>query len=82
MSTDEKPNEIYEDGSASPADRIAPGAMTVEQVAKVLSAAGGRRITEEMIRADIDAGAPVNADGTLNLVHYTAWMVKELASGD
>lgn len=51
-----------------------PTALTVAQMAKVLSAAGGRRVTEEMIRADIDAGAPVNADGTLNLVHYAAWL--------
>jgi len=57
-------------------------ALTVAQAAKVLSAAGGRRITEEMLRADIDAGAPVNADGTLNLVHYTAWLVREVAGGD
>ena len=57
-------------------------ALTVAQVAKVLSAAGGRRITEEMIRADIDAGAPVNPDGTINLVHYTAWLAKEMAGGD
>ncbi len=58
-----------------------PTALTVAQAAKVLSAAGGRRITEEMVRADIDAGAPANADGTVNLVHYTAWLVKETASG-
>ena len=57
-------------------------ALTPTQAAKVLSAAGGRRITEEMLRADIDAGAPVNADGTLNLVHYTAWLVREVACGD
>lgn len=57
-------------------------ALTVAQVAKVLSAAGGRRITEEMLRADIDAGAPANADGTINLVHYTAWLVREVAGGD
>ena len=57
-------------------------ALTVAQVAKVLSAAGGRRITEEMVRADIDAGAPVNPDGTINLVHYTAWLAKEMAGGD
>jgi len=57
-------------------------ALTATQVAKVLSAAGGRRITEEMIHADIDAGAPVNPDGTLNLVHYTAWLAKEMAGGD
>jgi hypothetical protein len=57
-------------------------ALTVAQAAKVLSAAGGRRITEDMLRADIDAGAPVNADGTLNLVHYTAWLVREVSGGD
>ena len=59
-----------------------PTALTVAQAAKVLSAAGGRKITEEIVRADIDAGAPVNGDGTVNLVHYTAWLVKELAGGD
>jgi hypothetical protein len=36
----------------------------------------------EMIEADVDDGAPVNPDGTLNLVHYAAWLVKEIASGD
>jgi len=57
-------------------------ALTAEQLTKVLSAAGGRRITEEMIRADTKAGAPVNSDGTVNLIHYTAWLVKEMAGGD
>jgi len=56
--------------------------LTVAQAAKVLSATGGRRITEAELRADIDAGAPVNSDGTINLVHYTAWLVKEMAGGD
>ena len=56
-------------------------ALTPPQAAKVLSAAGGRRITEAMLRADVDAGAPVNADGTLNLVHYAAWLVRETAGG-
>ena len=54
-------------------------ALTVAQLAKILSAAGGRRITEEMIRLDMDAGAPVNPDGTVNLLHYTAWMVKNVS---
>jgi len=57
-------------------------ALTVAQAAKVLSAAGGRRITEQMLLADIDAGALVNADGTINLVHYTAWLLREAAGGD
>jgi hypothetical protein len=55
--------------------------ITPAQAAEVLSTAGSRRITEAMVCADIDAGAPINADGTINLVHYTAWLVKETASG-
>jgi len=57
-------------------------ALTPAQAAKILAAAGNRRITEAMVRADIDAGAPVNADGTMNLMLYTAWLVKEMAGGD
>ena len=59
-----------------------PTALTVAQMAKVLSAAGGRRVTEAMVKADIEAGAPVNADGTMNLVHYAAWLAREVARGD
>ena len=59
-----------------------PTALTVAQMAKVLSAAGGRRVTEAMVLADIDAGAPTNADGTLNLVFYVAWLAKEVARAD
>ena len=58
-------------------DRIDPLAMTVAQAAKVLSAVSGERITEDMIRADIDAGAPVTADGRVNLVYYAAWLVQQ-----
>jgi len=56
-------------------------AMMPDQVAKILASAGSRRITEEMVHADIDAGAPINPDGTMNLVHYTAWLVTETANG-
>jgi len=47
--------------------------MALADLARLLTAAGGRRITEEMINADVAAGAPTNADGTINLVHFTAW---------
>jgi len=57
-------------------------ALTPEQAVKVLAAAGRRHITAEMVRADIEAGAPTNADGTVNLVHYAAWLVREVAGGD
>ena len=52
-------------------------ALTIDQTAKILSSAGGRRITEEMIAVDVEAGAPTNPDGTVNLVHYASWLVKE-----
>ena len=54
-------------------------ALTPTQAAKILSAAGNRRITEAMVRADIKAGAPINADGTVNLIHYAAWLALEAA---
>ena len=56
-------------------------ALTPAQAAKILATAGSRRITEAMVRADIDAGAPANADGTVNLVHYAAWLAREAVSG-
>lgn len=55
---------------------LSPTAMSVEDVARVLSAAGGQGVTAEMVQADVDAGAPTNADGTVNLVHYAAWLVR------
>ena len=56
-------------------------ALTPTQAAKILAAAWNRRITEAMVCADIEAGAPTNADGTINLVHYAAWLAREAVSG-
>jgi hypothetical protein len=66
-------------GQNQPVD---PNRLTPEQAAKLLSAAAKIRIPLEQIAEDIEAGAPRNADGTLNLVHYAAWIVKELGRGD
>ena len=60
-------------------DRINPMAMPISDSARILTKVGGRVVSEEMLRTDIDAGAPTNADGTLNLVHYAAWNVKQMA---
>lgn len=49
-------------------------ALSPAQAARILAAAGQRRITEAMVLADLEAGAPANADGTINLIHYTAWL--------
>ena len=60
-------------------DKLRPTALSPADVARLLSAAGGQTVDEETLQADVDAGAPINDDGTLNLVHYAAWLVKELA---
>lgn len=61
---------------------IDPNRLSPEQAAKLLSAAAKIRIPVEQIQADLQAGAPRNADGTINLVHYAAWMVKEMGRGE
>lgn len=65
----------HEEGEA----RLNPAALALADAARVLSRLGGGGATEAMLRADIDAGAPTNADGTINLVHYAAWLVNEMA---
>jgi hypothetical protein len=52
--------------------------LSVEQAAKLLSAAAKVRVPAEQIAADLEAGAPRNPDGTINLVHYAAWLAKEM----
>jgi hypothetical protein len=59
--------------------RLNPAALGVADAARVLTRMGGKPVTEEMLRADIDAGAPTNANGTINLVHYAAWLLKEMS---
>ncbi len=60
--------------------QLNPAAIGPADLARLLSAAAGVQIDEDGIRDDIDAGAPVNPDGTLNLVHYAAWLVRQLAA--
>ena len=55
-------------------------ALTVDQTAKILSAAGGRRISEQMIREAVEAGAPALPDGRINLIEFTAWLERDLSN--
>jgi hypothetical protein len=64
---------------ASPVD---PRSLRLEDMARILTALGPRPVTVEMLTADVDDGAPQNADGSMNLLNYSAWLAKELLSGD
>ncbi len=70
---------MAEHAPSKPPAALNPAALPVEDAARVLSRAGGFPVSEEMLRADIDAGALTNADGTMNLVHYAAWLVREMS---
>ena len=52
---------------------INPTALTVAQAARMLG------VGEQTIRDHMAAGVPTVADGTINLVQYAAWLVREAA---
>ena len=62
-----------EHGKSAPT-RVNPAALVVADAARLLAKASSEPVTEAMIRGDIDDGAPTNPDGTVNLVHYAAWL--------
>ncbi|MEX2670912.1 MAG: hypothetical protein WD294_02250 [Phycisphaeraceae bacterium] len=58
-----------QNGGAAP---LNPMAMQVSDAARLLG------VPEMTVRQHVQAGAPTAADGTMNLVHYAAWLNVEL----
>lgn len=56
--------------------RVDPTSMSPAELAKILASSGATNVGEAEIAADIESGAPRNENGTMNLIHYTAWLVK------
>ncbi len=56
-------------------------ALPVADLARVLAAAYGRRISEQQVRDVAERGGLVRPDGTVSLLEYTAYLVEELAHG-
>ncbi len=73
---------MAENGDSTPGAGLNPNALTLANAARMLTRAGGQPVTIEKLEADVAAGAPRNADGTINLVHYAAWLVKEMGHRD
>jgi len=63
-------------GAASPPARLDPAALTVAQLARLLG------VAEQKVREHVDRGAPAGPDGRINLVHYTAWLNRQLKERD
>ena len=56
--------------------QLSPSALTVEMAAKMLG------IQVQIVQKHINEGAPVAADGTINLVHYGAWLNSRIRNGN
>ena len=52
-----------------------PKALSLQEAAKVLD------VEVEWLEEDIAEGAPTNADGTINLIHYAAWLNANMKEG-
>jgi len=49
-----------------------PTALTVDAASRLL------RVPAEAIRRHVDQGAPTDPEGRLNLIHYAAWLLRQL----
>jgi hypothetical protein len=58
--------------------KLNPLRLAPADAALLLSKAGGESVTEDQVHEAIAAGAPVDADGNVNLVHLGAWLLKEM----
>jgi hypothetical protein len=54
-----------------------PNAMPVADLAAILAKLTGRPLTAAMVEADLAAGAPYHPDGSMHLIHYGAWLLRE-----
>lgn len=54
-----------------------PNKLTVDELADLLKRAGAVHVDAAKIAADIANGVPTNK-GTVSLLHYAGWLVKQL----
>ena len=57
-------------------------ALTAEELATVLSRASRKNISGQDVLAIAEMAGIVHADGTINLIEYTAFLVQEVAGGE
>jgi len=65
-----------------PTPKLNPMSLSITDAAKLLSKAGGKAVTEDEVKQAIDAGAPVDASGNINLLHLGAWLNSQLTDSN
>jgi hypothetical protein len=48
--------------------------LTIEETVRLLKNGGYPEANAQIVQNDIDAGCPLNEDGTINLFNYAAWL--------
>lgn len=56
--------------------KIALSEIAKPQIVEMIRNAGSSAMNETVLQKHLDAGAPTNADGTMNLLHYVAWLIR------
>ena len=64
-----------------PKTRLEITAIRASDLATILSSAYRRKITEEQVLEVARAGNLLADDGTINLIHYTAFLAGEVGVG-
>ena len=58
--------------------KVNPLALSAGDALRMLRRSGCPQMSDETLQRLIDDGLPLNADGTMNIIEYTAWMLKEV----
>ena len=59
-------------------NQLNPLALPPDTLVKLLQKSGCRQMTEDALQRLIEAGLPLNGDGTISIIEYTAWLLKEV----
>jgi len=60
------------------ANQLNPLSLSPDTLVKLLQKSGCRQMTEDALQRLIEAGLPLNGDGTISIIEYTAWLLKEV----
>jgi len=63
------------------ANKLRITAISTADLAGALSSAYGRQITEQQVRQVAERGDLLRADGTVSIIEYAAFLIKEMANG-
>ena len=65
-----------------PTEKLDPTALTPDNLAKLLSVSAKRLITPEHVTEIAEAGNLLSTDGKVNLIHYTAFLIRDNFNGE